>query len=202
MNRALSVLMVAAVLVPHLVFAQAAPTPRLSLTTTVGGTSIPDALGMKCGRNGGASAGAIEWSAGAVLRPWQLLVVQTDVRSAHSPVNGCNLVLFDVDTSYNGVGGFPFVSSTVRIGLETPPSLPLLRLTAGVGREWGAPGQQFAVIGGALGTRGRRRALLELDYMRANVSANETRFGVAPRPITVRPSWLAVRAGVEWTLRD
>ncbi len=198
-------LVLASVLVASPVRAQSATTnaeaSRLSLTTTVGGTGIPDAIGAKCGRNGGGVAPALEGSAGVIARPWWRLVVQADARRARSPDIGCTLVLYSVDTSYTASGGgFPFMSATARVGVETPPSDALLRLTAGVGRLSGTPGRQFLVIGGAIGTRGRRHALLEIDYMRASLPAAEVRMGASPRPITVQPHWVSVRVGMEWGL--
>ncbi len=182
--------------------AQQATAPHLALTTTLGGTGVPDAIGSKCGRNGGGKSAALEGSAGVVLRAWRLLVLQADARAASAVGTGCDLVLFEVDTSYaSSGGGWPLASSTIRIGVETPASQPLVRLTAGLGRMLGANGQNFAVIGGALGTRGRNHLLFEADFMHATIPATEVHESTTSRAITVRPNWMSFRLGMEWGLR-
>jgi hypothetical protein len=184
--------------------AQEARDPRVGLALSGGVATVPDALGAQCGRNGGGSGGGLEASGAVIVRPWRWLVVQGDARTvpALAP-SGCTLVRYQIDTSYAGSGRrAPLTTSTLRVGLETPRGLPLLRATAGVGSVWGAPTLPITVLGVAAGTRGRYvRFLVEAERLRTRAQAEEVRtdFGHPERrrPIVVHPVWHAVRLGVE-----
>lgn len=184
--------------------AQEVQVPRVGLVLSGGGVTIPDALGAQCGRNGGGNAAGLEVSGAVVVRPWRWVVLQADARAAAGlPLTGCNAVLFSFDTSYASIGQRePLATSTFRVGVETPRTLPLLRMTAGIGRVWGSPALPLTVFGLATGTRGRRmRVVLELEQMRARVDAEEVTNDFETverrRPIVVRPVWYSVRFGVE-----
>jgi hypothetical protein len=184
--------------------AQEARDPRVGLALLGGVASVPDALGAQCGRNGGGSGGGVEGSAAVVVRPWRWMIVQGDTRVAQQLVpNGCTLVLFAVDTSYEASGRRePFATSTLRLGVETPRGMPLVRATAGIGRVWGSPTLPVAMLGVAAGTRGRRlRFLVEAERLQTRVPAEEVLNDFPQserrRPIVVRPVWHSVRLGVE-----
>lgn len=182
---------------------------RVALAVTGGLTSIPDGLGAQCGRNArGNSGGGPEGSAAVVVRPWRLMVVQGDLRVAkHMVPTGCDLIGFDLDTTYNADDRRdPFVTSTVQVGIETPANWPLLRATAGMGVLWGSSMRTVPVVGVAAGTRGQNlRLLVTAERMQTRVNATEVigfpRLSASSRPIVVRPSWYAVRVGVEMPLR-
>jgi hypothetical protein len=181
-----------------------------SVIGTVGPMVIPDVYSTQCGRNGSGGNGAIDAGVATVVRPWRRVIVQADLRTAaYTLPLGCNLVGFEVDTAYAMTDRrHPFTTSTVRVGVETPSSIPvLLRLTAGVGRVWGSPARPLTVAGMALATRGRVRIVAELDRYNSRADAVEVRTSftgdrmTTRRPIVIRPRWFVGRMGVEIPLR-
>lgn len=199
-------LVVGALLSASAVGAQSARDPRVGVVGTLGVVGIPDAFGPQCGRNGGGGGSpALEAGATAHVRPWSVLVVSVDVHRVAAQMNvGCTLVLFPVDTAYDGSDRRdPFLVSTMRLGVETPLRFPLVRLSGGVGRVWGEPMRPVTTAGLAVGTRGRVRVSGEVHAYRSRVDAQEvtTTFGVAGvrvrRPIVARPQWYAWRVSIE-----
>jgi hypothetical protein len=137
-------------------------------------------------------------------RPW---VLQADARLAHPLGGGCFLVGRSVDTSFEArTSRDPFSTSAIRVGVETPMSMPLVRLTAGIGALWGGPTLPYAVLGVAFATRGpRKRFLIEAERLQTRVHAEEVHHGVSGGtllswPIRVSPSTYTVRLGMEWAL--
>lgn len=207
MKTVLFALVAALVVCANVAEAQKGRDRRAAIAITGGLTSIPDELGAQCGRNGGDGGGP-EANGALVIRPWRLLVVQGDLRAAvRVAPSGCTLIGFNVDTTYNAEDRRDlFATSTVQVGIETPANLPLLRATAGMGVLWGGPMRPVAVVGVAAGTRGQNmRLLLTVERMQSRVDATEVvgfpRLDANSRPIVVRPSWYAVRVGVEVPLR-
>jgi hypothetical protein len=192
----------------NVVHAQQRQDRRVALAITAGMSTIPDAFGVQCGRNGSGNGGGPEGSGALVVRPWRWLVLQGDLRVAKRIVpTGCDLVGFDVDTTYNATDRRePFAISTAQVGIETPVTMPLLRATAGMGVLFGSPMHPVTVFGVAAGTRGQNlRLLVTLERMQSRADATEVtgfpRQSATSRPIVVRPSWHAVRIGVEVPLR-
>jgi hypothetical protein len=189
--------------------AQATATDRIGVALTAGGSALPDALGTQCGSHVNAGGiGALEISAAALVRRRRWLVLQADTR-ALGPIpvgTGCAAVLPAVDTAYSA--GSPhgaFITSTMRVGVETPPNLPVFRATAGAGVVWGRHPLPVEVLAVGLGSRGERgRFLIEVERAQARVHA-DTRYNTGARagervPIVMHPSWVSVRLGIELPL--
>ena len=140
--RSASCVLVAALLVTGVeVEAQEALDRRVGLALSAGVATIPGALGAQCGRNGGGGGMGVEASGAVVVRPWRWVVAQADARAVPRLVGGdCTLVLYAVDTSYAPSDRRdPLATSTLRVGVETPQGMPLVRATAGIGMVWGSP---------------------------------------------------------------
>ena len=202
---------------------------RRALFFSVEGAAVPDPFSTRCGRGKGSGLG---WGPGGALivrpRPW--LVFQADARVVMSTwdVFGCyaDLPFVRVDSNTyesrpgadfpSGTPGYPFATTALRIGLETPPGeplLPLLRAMIGGGVAWGT---RPAPIGSAtfgLGTRGKGKRFymeLELNTTRVNASERRTRtrfdpagpvdLGTSVVPIVIHGRGGALRAGIEMPL--
>jgi hypothetical protein len=187
--------------------AQTTANDRMGLAITAGGSALPDALSTQCGsRVNGGGTGGLEISAAAVVRKHRWLVLQADSRAVVQLMGGCYLVLPAVDTAYSAdLVHHPFITSTMRIGLETPPNLPMFRATAGAGIVWGGHALPVQVLAVGAGSRGKReRFLIEVERTQTRVHADEE-YHSGPRigervPIVMYPSWISVRLGVELPL--
>ena len=185
------------------VAAQEVRDPRVGLALSGGVATIPGALAGQCGQNGGGGGEGVEASGAIVLRPWRWVVAQVDARAVPRLVGGdCTAMLFRIDTSYAARDRRdPLATSTVRLGVETPQGMPLVRATAGIGLVWGSPALPVTMFGIAVGTRGRRvRFVAEVERLRTRVHAEEVLNDFQPgrrRPIDVYPVWHSVRLGVE-----
>jgi hypothetical protein len=128
------------------------------------------------------------------LRPWD------DERAPHFP----NAVAHRV--YHSRMSRDLFETATVRFGVETPPNLPLVRLTAGLGVLWGRPTMPVGVIGLAMSTRGpHKRFLVEAERLQMRVHADERHNGTGAggtsysKALRFNPSTFTVRLGMEWT---
>ena len=194
----------------HVSAAQTPAMPRAGMTTTFGITGFPDALGKQCGTavNGKGVNVAPDLNAGLVVRirkPW---VVQVDNRLAYQmlSLSGCYAVLPAVDTVYDArMSRDLFGTTSIRFGVETPPSLPLVRFTAGIGTLWGSPVMPIGVFGLAVSTRGpHKRFLVEAERSTARVHADERHSHPAgdgspfSNSLRFSASTFTVRLGMEW----
>ena len=203
--RSASFGLVAALLVTGVeVAAQDARDPRVGLALSGGVATIPGAFGAQCGRNGGGGGVGVEASGAVVARPWRWVIAQADARAVPRLVGGdCTLVLYSIDTAYAvSDRRNPLATSTLRVGVETPQGMPLVRATAGIGRVWGSPTLPVTIFGIAVGTRGRHvRFVVEAERFRTRVHAEEVLNDFQQpgrrRPIAVHPVWHSVRFGVE-----
>jgi len=179
---------------------------NLGIVLTGGVSSLPDGLSSQCGSavNGGGGGGP-EGSAALLLRLRHWITVQLDTRVVMQLSFGCYLVGVPVDTVYPPTfRRDPLVTSTVRVGVETPSGLPLFRVSAGAGVVWG--GQPLPVGVFALGwsTRGPRlRFLIEAERAYTRLRAQEVHHDFlysqadVSRPIVLHPGYHTVRSGVE-----
>jgi hypothetical protein len=179
----------------------------LSLAATGGLGGVPDALASQCGnvRPSNSRVG-VNGGVALLVRPGRWLVLQADARVAFSMFDDCTDLGTPVSYDYaDDLERVPVGTAAARIGAETPPGLPLVRATAGVGTVWGGRSLPLAVVGLAAGTRGKgARFLVELDHYWTRVDAVERRFNTDPlgaprltRDVVLRPSWDVVRVGVE-----
>lgn len=179
--------------------------PRFGVTTTLGVRGYSDALSTQCGAkvNGSGTIGP-DGALGFLMRVRRYIVVQADASIGHPLSSGCFLVLPNTDTSYDArFSRDPFSTSAVRIGAETPASMPLLRFTAGVGALWGRPTTPYGVLGAAFSTRGRKRFLMEAERLQLRMHADEVHHAVAggqpySKSLTLYPASFTIRIGMEW----
>ncbi len=229
MKPALSVAVLGVLMSGTIVNAQDARAPRVSVATTVGPTGVPIAISTGCRPSQQDSKLGMDANGALIVRPWKLLALQLDARLTHTLVGSDCVGVVRIgptppDTTYpDSRYDDRILSSTARIGVETPARMPLLRLTIGRGMLWRSsapktislsgdasdtpPRQKYWVVGAAIGTRGRRHVLLEVDHMNMTVDAYETRYTSTPtgvsansRDIRVSPSWWSIRLGMEWAL--
>ena len=125
------------------------------------------------------------------------------------PNFGCFVVSFPADTAFaaNLLRDL-LAPSALRAGLETPPGLPLFRLTAGVGVAWGSPRLPLDVTAIGWSTRSQRiRFLIDVARARTRVGAEEIRHDCVThgpdvaRSIRPYPVIHTLRMGVELPLR-
>lgn len=181
--------------------------PGVSVAITAGPVGLPDALGAQCGSEANGAGGVgLEGGVALLARPARWLVLQLDGRAANQAPLGCTDIGVPADTVYaRDLRRDPLPTATARVGIETPPGLPLARLTAGVGGVWGGRRLPLTVIGVAVGTRGRRVGfLLEAERYSTRVDARERVFHwetdgptTVERLVSLRPTAYAVRVGVE-----
>jgi len=197
---------------------------HVALGVALGAGTIPDAFSSRCGRE---NTGSLGWGAqfSALARPRRVLVVQADARATFQTLStGCTADLplrqlapnvYETRPGADFPGGTPHVpmaSTTVRVGLETPRSLPLVRLSAGGGAVLGQRVLPVGIAALGMGTRGRgKRIYGEVEYSISRTSASERRDvwtyppggtrGPIVEPHTVplveHPHWTTVHLGVE-----
>ena len=182
----------------------------MGIVVTGGLTALPDALSSQCGgaSHGGGGGGGPEAGVALLLRWRRWLVVHVDTRVANQLPIGCAGFGVPVDTAFAAdLRRDPFGTSTLRIGVETPPGLPLFRLTTGAGVAWGSRPLPLGVLAVAWSTRGpHARFLIEAERAPARVRAREVHHDWAnhqpdvSRPILFYPAARTVRIGVEWPL--
>lgn len=204
MKIVLSVVLAGLLLMPSEVVAQNAGRRRVGLGLSGGLSTLPDAFVSQCGvpKNGGGAG--VLGAASFLFRPWGWITTQADLSATVITMpSSCLGLVSRVRVGYDRRDlQNPTFLSTVRIGLETPPRLPLLRATIGTGRVLGGTQPSLMVWGIATGTRGpRARLLIEWDQYRARVNAEEVRSNgqvdTSRTPMVVRPRWSALRVGVE-----
>jgi hypothetical protein len=197
--------------------------PVLSLGLGLDAESVPDAFSSKCGDRSGGSMG---WGANVslVARPRGVLVVRGDAHvmanaldtgcagTGHeAPIGGGRTAEWD---AWRYVGHVPedrFATTTLRIGMETPPGAPLVRLLIGGGAVLSGRGAlPLGVASLGTGTRGARRLFVEWEYAVSTVMSELPRdifvagaaVPVAADTLRLRvwPRWSTLRAGVELPL--
>lgn len=200
-----------------------APSPyRHGVLLTLGFGTLPDAFTSRCGREGSGSAGP-GLGAAVLARLPRGLVVQGDAHAVLDAIDmGCDAILHVRNLGpglyetlpgavvEDGTPTVPLARTTLRVGLETPPSLPLLRATVGGGAIWTGGMAPIAVATLGAGTRGRvQRYYAELEAAVTRVRATERRerhqadatgdriVGVTTVPLVLRPVWLTLNVGVE-----
>ncbi|HEY0930752.1 MAG TPA: hypothetical protein VGE27_12600 [Gemmatimonas sp.] len=208
MKTVLSAVVVGLMLVVSEIGAQETARRRVGLGLTGAVTTLPDVFVSQCGvGNTGGGAGIA--GAGALLfRPWNWIAMQADVSATLPTIKaGCVGLVSAVRIDYDHKDFIdPVFLSTARIGLETPPGLPLVRATIGAGYVLGGTQPPLTVWGFATGTRGQgKRLLIEWDRFRTRVNAAEVRSNglvdTSSTPMVVRPRWSALRIGVELPLK-
>jgi hypothetical protein len=187
--------------------AQRADARATEVGIAVGGSAMPDAISAQCGsRINGDGAPGGEVGLSVLHRVGGHVALQADTRFTTPLMGGCYLVLPAVDTSYaESLSRSPLTTSTVRVAAETPPSLPLFRLTAGAGVAWGSPRLPLGVVALAWSTRGEhRRFFVEFERMQTRVHAEERHHlppaGQQPftRGIVLYPVEHTLRLGFSW----
>ena len=208
----------ALVVLPGTSSAQAA---RDAVVFAGGIAHLPDAVSRQCGtkENGGSADDGLDAGAGLLFRLTGWIVVLADTRVAARFPNprGCGLdqsiahvqVLVPVDTNFSRTGS-PFATSTLRVGVETPPGVPLVRVTVGPGLVWGGPLLPLTVLTAGWSTRGQGNRFFA-DFERAQIrlratEVNYNSFTVTPswpptRSIVLHPVVHTVRLGIEVPLR-
>jgi len=180
---------------------------------------LPDAVSRQCGTagNGAGAVGGVDAAAGLFIRQHRWMII-LDTRVATNPFpGGCGFdrsiaqiqQLPRVDTSFSRKGS-PFATSTLRVGVETPPRFPLVRLTVGPGIVWGAPPLPLVVWTAGWSTRGEgnrffadferaqtRLRATEVDYHSSRVTLS----GPPARSIVLHPAVHTVRVGIEVPMR-
>jgi hypothetical protein len=192
--------------------AQQASEAHVSIVIAGGLTALPDALSTQCGSSvNGGGGGGLEGAVALLVRVRRWIVIQADTRMSDAlALFGCEAVGVPVDTSYAaGLRHDLFATSTLRAGLETPPGLPLFRMTAGLGVAWGSQSLPLAVMAIGWSTRGQRaRFLIEGERAQTRVRAEEVHRSWAAqqpgvtRPIVLYPAVHTFRMGVELPLRS
>jgi hypothetical protein len=205
---AVGVVLCALVLSPSRSPAQGSRDARASVVLAGGIAQLPDAFSKQCGTagNGAGTDGGLEAGAGLLFRLRWLVVLADSRLATELPIpSGCYLALPAVDTSYSRRGS-PFVTSTVRVGVETPRGAPLVRLAVGSGVVWGGPPLPLAVFTAGWSTRGPgKRFFADFERAQTRLSATEAHNFPAPsftQPIVLRPVVHTVRAGIEIPLRS
>jgi hypothetical protein len=197
---------------PTALFAQQASDAHIGIVIAGGLTALPDALSTQCGsfEEPSGGTGGPEGAAALLIHVRRWFVVQADARVAFNvPLPGCPQIGVLVDTVFaRGLRHEPLATSALRAGLETPPGLPLFRVTAGLGVAWGGQPLPLAVMAIGWSTRGQRmRFLIEGERAQTRVRGEEVHHsdGQQPdvtRPIVVYPAIHTFRMGVEWPLRS
>ena len=187
-------------------------------------SSVPDAFSTRCDNQG-----TLGWGIGGSVayRPAGPFVIAGDVHMVRSTFpTGCDLMLELVqvapgvwetrpDPVYSaGVPRLPLMRSSVRMGLETPSRLPLVRLSLGTGAFWSGCPTPYGLAAIGVGTRGKAArfyAELEEDVSRVRGVEHRQRFredstgevalGTVDVPMLLHPHWGMVHAGVEIPLR-
>lgn len=193
-------------LAPRVSHAQTPPRPW-AVAVGTGVTIIPSPAGDCAGGGGGFEA-----QGGVMFRTSRHLLIEADVRTAGLVRSDCAGVGRAVDTSYASVQRYPdpYVTSSLKVGYETPAPLPLLRFTVGGGALVRGHPSGFAMFGVAWSTRGPRgRLFIEAERTETRIRGTETRHDfvnhVLPditRSFNTRASTQAYRIGLEWPLRN
>jgi len=146
--------------VTHGLNGQVASDRRASFTAGTGVTLVPTPPGALCGGGGG-----LELNAGFIVRPRGPWIVIADIRGASLTTSDCVAQLRAVDTTYeHTLPPDRYVTSTLRLGVETPARFPLLRFTAGAGAFLAGRPTSFVVVNAAWATRGEHvRLFLEAE---------------------------------------
>ncbi len=174
----------------------------------VGAAGMPDALSTQCGsRENGDGAAGVEVGASLLRRLGYSIALQVDTRFIAQPLmSGCYAVLPAVDTAYGAsLRRDPLATSTIRLAVETPRSMPLFRLSSGYGLAWGEPTLSLHMIALAWSTRGEhKRFFVEFERLQTQVDAEE-RHNMPPagqqafrRPIVTYPVGHTLRFGLAW----
>ena len=192
----------------------------LGLAADIGGVS--DAMAAQCGYGHGGSP-MLGAGAALLFAPRSWLIMAGDLRMSGTLLTGCKLSIpaavylgdnqweYPVYRDYRNVPTSPLTRSAVRIGVQTPPGLPLLRATVGGGLLWSSTPAPFgaATVGiGSRGTHVRFYAEFEADVARVRVFETRTRFHVdsvrgpvvdsrTTTPVVIHPRWGAMHIGVE-----
>jgi hypothetical protein len=181
-----------------------APSRRASITVGTG-IIISPRLPGDCG----GGAGGLEAKGGLILRPLRRFLVEAAVKTADLWIGDCAGTAKEVDTTYVDVWltPNPYLMSSLKLGYETPASLPLFRFTAGAGVLSGGRPRGLAVFGVAWSTRGPRgRTFVEVERTQTKVRGVERHYDLrtqqlkATVPFRTRASMQSVRIGMEWPL--
>lgn len=182
-----------------------AQTTRLAAITVGTGVLLIPRLAGECG----GDSGGLEANAGLILRPLQHFIVESDARAAGLVTGDCAGAAVAVDTSYDTRTPEPYFTASVKLGYETPASLPLVRLTAGIGSLWSGRPSAYGVFGVAWSTRGSRgRLFVEAERTETRIRGTERRHDVTSqrpditRSFHVGASTQSYRIGIEWPLRS
>jgi hypothetical protein len=207
-----AVLCTLSVLPTGVVAQQASDAHNIGIVLAGGLTALPDALSTQCGRFEGPSGGTggPEGAAALLVHVRRWFVVQADTRVVYNlPLPGCPEIGVSVDTVFaSRLRHEPLATSAVRAGLETPPGLPLFRVTAGLGVAWGVQPLPLAVMAIGWSTRGKgARFLIEGERAQTRVRGEEVYHMNRPqpdvtRPVVVYPAVQTLRMGVELPLRS
>lgn len=204
-SRSLSSIMIALSLFSTTARGQSGGDNRSGLTVAFGVVDIPTATGGYCTFNDRG----MEGSGGLIVRPYKLWVVESDVHVATFGERVCLLnagPTVSVDTAYYPIERVhhPFMTSTLRIGVETPARFPLFRVAAGGGVFLNGRSTPFGVVDGAWSTRGKHvRLVVAAERTWTHVAALERTFDfnnhaiLATRPTKVSIVTNTVRVGFE-----
>jgi hypothetical protein len=186
------ILLFAALVAPTTARGQSAPDARSGFSLGAGVTTVNSPMHLSCG----GGDGGLEANAGLVLRPRGIWIVEADVRSAAIVSADCASlrVLRPVDTTYSAPLHDPYLTSTLRVGVETPVRLPLIRLSAGAGVYLAGRRSPFATFDAIWSTRGKRaRLFVAAEQTIRRASALERTFDL-PTAKVVRTRDLPVNA--------
>jgi hypothetical protein len=183
-----------------------AQTPMSAKSVTVGpGVIIMPRIAGDCGGGGGG----FEGNGSLILRSARHFLVEAGVHAAHLWTGDCAGTAKEVDTAYVDVHltPDPYLTSSLKLGYETPAPLPLFRLTAGAGALWGGRPSAFFDFGLAWSTRGPRgRLFVEMEQTRTRIRGVERHYDLvtqqlnATRPFHIGASTESYRIGLEWPL--
>lgn len=194
---------------------------RWGLGLSADAGTLPRAFVPECQRQ--HTPGAAGVGVTAFLRPRTVVVFEADVRgSATMPCRDAVMIpppaptlppgVSKVSTLYSDTPRTPLLRSSVRVGVEAPRPLPLIRATFGGGMIVSGARMWFgaAALGIATRSEGARMfAELERNVVRARVEAlyatvtkTDTTYSSVIRvvPEVEYPSWTTVHLGVELPL--
>ena len=167
---------------------QAVDPHRWAVGLAVDVGQVPDALSLECGGTSDAVP-SIGGGVAFLFRARQWLVVEADTRVNAIPSGiGCgerapvptpvgpNEAVGAVTRDWHRVPTPPLLRSAMRVGVETPPGLPLVRATVGSGLFWANTLTPFETAAMGIGTRGRwARLYAELETNISRVRVNDVR---------------------------